>query len=188
MTHDPTRWAVLGRSISDDRDRQGLTQEALVALVRDRGGNVTQRTIINLEAGIPPKRRPKPLKLEIVVLALGWKPGWTDRILAGEDPGVVLRREEPSEAKAVADASPRAQLLEILPTVYQFSRTAATFGAAPQLRDSFDRLAQQLLDSVSATRMSQRGLGLAAYRPHAEGEGVPPDDADRIRDALEDDD
>lgn len=184
MTHDPNGWAVLGRTIRDDRERQGLTREELAQRVKARGQQVTARSIGTLEEGPPPKRGAKRPTLEPTVAALGWQPGWTDRILAGEDPSAVLRREAPPRAEVIADTSPRAQLLEILPVVYQFSRTAAAFGAAPELRDSFDRLAQQLLDSVSATRMSQRDLGLAAYRPHAEGEGVPADDAARIRDAL----
>lgn len=176
---DPARWAVLGQAIRSDRERQGLTREALVDRVKARGGQVTTRSIGSLEAGIAPKKRAKPPTLEPVVAALDWQPGWTDRILAGEDPNAVLRREE-SPATAPAQ-SPRAQLLELVPGVYQFSRTAAHLGAPAELRDDFDRLVQELLDSVVT---GQSSYGLAAYRPHAEGEGVPADDAERIRRAL----
>lgn len=176
---DPTRWAVLGQAIRSDRERQGLTREALVDRVKARGGQVTTRSIGSLEAGVVPKKRPKPPTLEPVVAALGWKPGWTDRILAGEDPNAVLRQEE-AQPEA-AGQSPRGQLLELVPGAYRFSRTAAQLGAPATLRDAFDTLVQELLDSVTA---GQSSYSLAAYRPHAEGEGVPADDAERIRDAL----
>jgi transcriptional regulator with XRE-family HTH domain len=180
MNHDPEVWAVLGRAIRSDRERQGLTREALADRVRQRGGKVTARSIGSLEKGVPPKKRDKPSTLEPVVAALGWQPGWTDRILGGEDPGAVLQA---GEAEPRGD-SPRAQLLELVPTVYEFSRTAARLGAPVQLRDEFDHLVQQLLDSTTSGQPERATYGLAAYRPHAEGEGVPADDAARIRDAL----
>ncbi|WP_262058578.1 hypothetical protein [Streptomyces sp. STR69] len=183
MTPDPKRWAVLGKAISDDRERQGLTQKQLVALVLARGGKVTERTIINLEGGEPPRTRAKPLKLEIVVAALGWEAGWTDRILAGEDPAFVLRRDTP-QGRGVEGASPRTDLSELLMAAYEFSRTAAQLGAPAELRDEFDVRAQELYRSVPAGVRGGSGLGLAAYRPHAAGAGVPADDAARIREAL----
>ena len=183
MTYDPERWAVLGRAISGDRERQGLRQEDVVIRVAERGGTVTVRTIISFEAGKVPKGR-RPIKLEVVVDALGWKPGWTDRILAGEDPATVLKRTESEGAPAVASGSPRAELLELAPRVYEFSRIAVRLGAPSGLRDEFDQLVQQLLDAVPAGQSSRAAYGLAAYRPHAEGEGVPADDAARIREAL----
>lgn len=179
MTHHPHRWAVLGLAIRGDRDRQGLTREQLAERVRERGLQVTSRTIGSLEAGVVPKKRAKPPSLEPVVAALGWKPGWTDRILAGEDPGAVLQ----SEAPASPAESPRAHLLELVPGVYEFSRTAARLGAPASLRDDFDHLVQELLDHVDA-KSSRGNLALAASRPHALGEGVPADDAARIDDAI----
>lgn len=185
MTPDPTRWAVLGQAISDDRERQGLTQQALAARVKDRGGDVTPRTIVSLEAGTSvPKRRAKPIKLEAVVAALGWRPGWTDRILAGEDPSTVVVHQKPEEPSDTPPESPRSLLLELAPRVYEFSRIAARLGAPAKLRDEFDQLVQQLLDAVPAGQPSRAAFGLAAYRPHAEGEGVPADDVARIAEAL----
>ncbi len=180
MTHHPHRWAVLGLAIRGDRERQGLTREQLAERVRERGGEVTSRSIGSLEAGVVPKRRPKPPTLEPVVAALGWQPGWTDRILGGEEPGAVMRRDAP-EAPA---ESPRAHLLELVPTVYEFSRTAASLGAPHPLRDEFDALVQRLLESATAGQAPRSSYALAAYRPHAEGEGVPADDAARIEDAI----
>ncbi|MFI8535450.1 hypothetical protein ACIGMX_35035 [Streptomyces aquilus] len=181
---DPTRWAVLGQVIRSDRERQGLTREDVVALVKARGGSVTTRTIANLEKGIAPTRRPKPLALEPVVAALGWQSGWVDRILAGEDPGAVVQRVEAQAPAESAAVSPRAELLELVGRVYEFSRMAARLGAPADLRDEFDQLAQRLLDAVPTDQQAREAYGLAAYRPHAEGEGVPADDAARIREAL----
>lgn len=181
---DPARWHLLGQSIRSDRERQGLTREALADLVKGRGGSVTARTIANLEKGMPPSRRPKPLALEPVVAALGWQPGWTDRVLAGEDPGTVLRRDTPQEVGA-GDAAQRAGLSELLMSAYEFSRTAAQLGAPAELRDEFDVRAQELYRSVASSAPSRPEFGLAAYRPHSAGGGVPADDAARIRAAMD---
>lgn len=177
MTHDPEAWAMLGGAIRADRERQGLTREQLAERVRDRGAEVSSRSITTLEEGPAPKRGTKRPTLEPTVAALGWLPGWTDRILAGESASVVLQRPE-SESP---EKPTRSHLLELVPSVYEFSRTAASLGAPTGLRDEFDRLVQQMLAAVTADK---RQYGLAAYRPHAVGEGVPADDAARIRDAL----
>jgi transcriptional regulator with XRE-family HTH domain len=179
MTHHPHRWAVLGLAIRGERDRQGLTREQLAERVRERGLQVTSRSIGSLETGVVPKKRAKPPTLEPVVAALGWRPGWTDRILAGEDPSTVLQQDAPVSPAE----SPRARLLELVPGVYEFSRTAARLGAPASLRDDFDHLVQELLDHVDA-QASRGSLALAASRPHAPAEGVPADDAARIEDAI----
>lgn len=184
MTPDPTRWAVLGRAIRNDRERQGFTRAQLAARVCERGGQVTPRSIGNLEAGVVPKKRDKPPTLEPVVAALGWRPGWTDRILAGEDPNAVTRAAEDEAHDGEPVTPERSLLLELAPRVYEFSRIAARLGAPAELRDEFDQLVQQLLDAVPAGAPSRAAYGLAAYRPHAVGEGVPADDAARIAEAL----
>lgn len=175
---DPNVWATLGRAIRADRERQGLSLKALAMRVAELGGQASDRSIGSLERGVVPKRGTKPPTLEPTVAALGWRPGWADRILAGEDASVVLQRTESAETQQ----SPRSHLLELVPTVYEFSRTAAGLGAPPRLRDDFDQLVQEILSAVKA---DGRGYALAAYRPHAPGEGVPADDAARIRDALD---
>ncbi|PJN00856.1 hypothetical protein CG740_23420 [Streptomyces sp. CB01201] len=77
--------------------------------------------------------------------------------------------------------------LELLPSVYEFSRAAVSGGGDPVLRDEFDEMAQRLLQSIPAGAGVAPGsaYGLAAYRPHAVGEGVPADDADRIARAMD---
>ncbi|MFJ5914993.1 hypothetical protein ACIQFW_04240 [Streptomyces ardesiacus] len=181
MNHDAAAWAVLGRAIRSDRNRQGITREQLAERVRERGGEISARSIGSLEAGKVPKRGTKPPSLEPAVAALGWKAGWTDRILGGEDPGAVLEGAEP---EPVEEVTPRQRLYELLPSVYEFARTAVANGAPAEERDAFEVAAQRLLTAATAPAGRQAGYGLAAYRPHAAGEGVPADDAARIREAL----
>lgn len=181
MNHDPTAWAVLGRAIRSHRDRQGLTREQLAARVRERGGEISARSIGSLEAGKVPKRGSKPPTLEPTVAALGWRSGWTDRILSGEDPGAVLEDVQEELAPVV---TPRQRLYELLPGVYEFGRTAVRSGAPAAVRDDFESAVQRLLDAATAGVASRGSLELAASRPHAVGEGVPADDAARIRDVL----
>lgn len=182
MNHDADTWKVLGRAIRSDRNRQGITREQLAERVRERGGEVSARSIGSLEAGKVPKRGSKPPSLEPVVAALGWKAGWTDRILDGEDSGAVLEGVEPEPAEEV---TPRQRLYELLPSVYEFARTAVLNGAPAEERDAFEVAAQRLLNAATSGAGRQGGYALAAYRPHAAGEGVPADDAARIRGALE---
>lgn len=180
MNYDPAAWSALGRGIRSDRNRQGVTREQLAERVRERGGEVSARSIGSLESGKVPKRGTKPPTLEPVVAALGWRPGWTDRILNGEDPAAVLEGAEPGP---VEDLTPRQRLYELLPGVYEFARTAVLCGASVAARDAFEMAVQRLLNAASGVG-HQSSYGLAAYRPHAAGEGVPADDAARIRDAL----
>ena len=182
MTHEPEMWAVLGRALRSDRERKGLTREQLADLVRKRGGRVSGRSIGSLETGVVPKRGTKPPSLEPTVAALGWAPGWVDRILAGEDAGAVLNDLEFVDE---AGRTPQQQLLELLPDVYEFGRLAVQAGAPAEARDVFESAVQRLLNGVPSSRPPRSGYALAAYRPHAAGEGVPADDAARIRDALE---
>ncbi|MFD7996896.1 hypothetical protein [Streptomyces mexicanus] len=186
MNHDPERWAVLGQALRSDRERQGFTREELAARIRERGGQVSARSIGSLERGVVPRRGTKPPSLEPTAAALGWKRGWTDRILAGEDAALVLVGGAGVEPPAVASppVPPRQKLLELLPGVYEFGRVAVQAGAPTEARDDFEAAVQRLLNSITA-RPAGGGWALAAYRPHAAGEGVPADDAARIRDALD---
>ena len=175
-------FATLGTAIRNSRERQGLTQPDVVERVRERGGSVTKRSIQSLEKGVAPKQRPKLPSTEPVVAALGWRPGWADRILAGESPEDVLEEGHEAADSGTATLRPsREAVLAMLPTVYAYARGAAQLGADPALRDEFDRLAGALADSIPQSSK----YGLAAARPHAEGEGVPADDARRIERALD---
>jgi transcriptional regulator with XRE-family HTH domain len=94
MTTTPRSWAVLGRAIRDDRERKGLTREQVAELVRRRGGSVTAAQHRQPRGRHRPQAGAKPPSLEPVVAALGWGPGWVDRILAGEDPPPSSTRVE----------------------------------------------------------------------------------------------
>lgn len=184
MNHDPTSWARLGRAIRSDRERQSLGRKELAELVIERGGKVTARSIASLEYGTVPKKGVKPPSLEPTVAALGWRRGWADRILGGEEPETVLVGHLAGE---VPEVSPRQFVLEMLPAVYEFSRAAVAAGADARLRDTFDELAQRMVQGIPAAPAAsgKSAYGLAAYRPHAMGEGIPEDDARRINDAME---
>lgn len=186
MNHDPTSWVRLGKAIRGDRERQSLGREELAQRVIERGGKVTARSIASLEYGTVPKKGVKPPSLEPTVAALGWRPGWADRILDGEEPESVLVGHT---AASPQEMSPRHLVLEMLPSVYEFSRAAVAAGADLRLRDAFDELAQEMVRTIPAgpSVSGRLAYDLAAYRPHAMGEGVPADDAQRISDAMEDD-
>ncbi|SES04482.1 hypothetical protein [Streptomyces qinglanensis] len=187
-------YAVLGTAIRNSRERQGLTRPDVVARIQQAGGSVTIRSILSLEKGVVPKQRAKLPSTEPVVAALGWRAGWADRILAGEDPEVVLApltdelaalRIEQSQVTAARPEASREEVLGMLPDIYGFSRKAEALGADSRIRAEFDRLADELVWSIPATAEPTAEYGLAAARPHAEGEGVPADDARRIASAMD---
>lgn len=183
MNHDPKAWARLGAALRGTRESRGLTRQELAELLVARGVKITPRTIANLETGVVPKKGVKPPSAEPVAAALGWKPGWVDRILSGEDVEQVLGEHA---QERVGQTSMRGHALELLPAVYEFSRIAGAAGADPVLRDEFERMAQRLLAFVPAGVGASGGsaYGLVAYRPHAPGEGIPADDVARIEEAF----
>ncbi|WP_063735574.1 hypothetical protein [Streptomyces sp. RTd22] len=189
MTGDPEAWAALGRAIKADRLRQGFkTRKALVQRIEDQGGSASDRSIGSIERGVVPRTGELPPTTEAVITALGWRVGWAHRILNGEDPADVLpHRADHRAAAAVAkaDALSREGVLEFLPRVYEFSRDCVALGADRAARDAFDQALQALVDSLPS-ESERRHYALAAYRPHAEGEGVAADDAARIMDAADD--
>jgi transcriptional regulator with XRE-family HTH domain len=181
MSRDPNAWKRLGTAIRADRERQGLTRDELAARVIARGGAITIRSIGSLERGTVPKVRDKPPTLAPTLAALGWPLGADDRILAGESPAAVLSQSSPEEPKTAGPT--RESVFGLLPRVYEFSRGAVALGGNATLRDEFDALAQSLVESIPVGA-GRSAYGLAAYRPHAPGEGVPDDDAARIERAL----
>ncbi|MEU1800799.1 hypothetical protein [Streptomyces sp. NPDC019937] len=192
MTRDPEAWAALGRAVRADRLRQGFkTRKALAQRIKEQGGGASDRSIGSIERGIVPRTGELPPTAEVVITALGWRLGWAHRILNGEDPADVLphrparQAAEAAEAVAKADALSRESVLEFLPRIYQFSRDCVALGAPPRARDTFDQALQALIDSLPSGS-ERRRYALAAYRPHAVGEGVADDDAARIMDAADD--
>jgi transcriptional regulator with XRE-family HTH domain len=189
MNQDPEAWARVGARIRSDRERQGLSRPQLADRVVASGLKVTSRTIATLEKGDPPKNRPQKPSLEPTVAALGWLPGSVDLVLAGGEPRYESDSQEPPPGSPVRLRTPvgptRADVLELLPRVNEFSRLAVAAGGDPTARDAFDTAAERLVDSVPADPGAKKTYGLAAYRPHAEGEPIPEDDQERMLAAME---
>jgi transcriptional regulator with XRE-family HTH domain len=79
------RWAALGEEIAKARRAKGWDQQELAS----RSGN-SANTISNYERGRSTRSRRVPSGVDRVAFALGWMPDVPRRILAGEDPSVVL--------------------------------------------------------------------------------------------------
>lgn len=177
-------WAHLGEEIRRARLARNLSQQQLAdALGLDR------KTIGHYENG----RRPAPGRIPdgyyAVATFFGWSSGTLARVLAGGETVAPARTVETAQAPApFHGASPA----ELFPAVGRFARAAVAAGGDPQMRDLLEDVADRLLQSVPARTAApapqQSSYGLAAYRPHAWAEGdtgVPEDDAERIRQALE---
>lgn len=179
MNRDPEAWMRLGRLFRNARELEGLTR-------KDFGlkAGVSEKAVYNAEKGEVPSRHQPPTLVKIAV-AHGWKPESIQRILEGGDPvpakgGIGAGQERP------AAGGVSVQVLELMPRVYEFGRLCSALGASPKARDEFDAAVQHLIDSVPH-RAVQASYSLAAYRPHALGEGIPSDDAEAILRAMEED-
>ncbi|MFC5030494.1 helix-turn-helix transcriptional regulator [Streptomyces sp. So13.3] len=185
MNRDPEAWKRLGRLLRDARDRRGLTQ----AKFAEEAG-VSTKAVYSAEAGATPMKQ-LPRTVVKIAAAHGWTPESIHVVLDGGDPALVHRAgqpEEPPLRPAPGEAAhPRGPgLIELMPRVYEFGRLCSALGGDPALRDAFETALQRLVESIPrevvATQDSHR---LAAYRPHAEGEGPASDDEERILRAME---
>lgn len=180
MNRDPEAWMRLGRLFRNARETEGLSRKAFA----DRA-DVSEKAVYNAEKGEVPSRHQPPSLVKIAV-GHGWKPESIQLILDGGDPISASSHSSPAAMPAPpAAAGEPAQLLDLVPRVYEFGRLCSSLGATAEARDEFDAAVQHLIESVPR-RMKRSSLTLAAYRPHALGEGVPPDDADAILRAMED--
>ncbi|MFD6180126.1 helix-turn-helix domain-containing protein [Streptomyces goshikiensis] len=181
MNRDPEAWMRLGRLFRNARETEGLSRKAFA----DKAG-VSEKAVYNAEKGEVPARHQPPSLVKIAI-GHGWKPESIQAILNGGDP--VAADPGPAPAPTLrqpATVDESTHLLELVPRVYEFGRLCSSLGAAAAARDAFDAAVQHLIDSVPR-RVAQSSLTLAAYRPHALGEGIPADDAERILRAMEDD-
>lgn len=182
-------WRHLGQCMKRDRKRRGWRQPELAA-----AAGLTVRTISTYETGTVPVSAPEiPDGCFAVGRALGWPADGVERALAGGEPNGEEQppspvRSAPIEATPFHGATPA----ELFPAVGRFARAAVAAGGDPALRDLLEDVADRLLQSIPSraggSSASKSSFGLAAYRPHAWGEGdagVPEDDAARIRQALE---
>lgn len=179
MNRDPGAWKRLGDKVSEARQAAGLSQAQLA-----EAAEVSTRSVYSAESGSVPSRQMPPSLVKIAI-GLRWKPESIRLVLEGGEPISM------DDSKQVEPASERPSLhpdiAELMLRVHEFGRVCAALGGSSEARDDFEAAAQRLFESVprSARMAGQQGYGLAAYRPHALGEGVPEDDAERILRAME---
>lgn len=181
MNRDPGAWKRLGDKVSEARQAAGLSQAGLA-----KAAQVAPRSVYTAESGYVPSKQMPPSLVKIAI-ALGWKPESIRLILEGGDPVPADAAEQPEPAARTIPQQP--DLAELMLRVHEFGRACTALGGSGEVRDEFEAAAQRLFESVPrSTRMaSQQGYSLAAYRPHALGEGVPEDDAEAILRAMEED-
>ncbi|OKI22236.1 helix-turn-helix transcriptional regulator [Streptomyces sp. CB03911] len=168
-------WAALGQEIRRERLARALSQQQLA----DQAG-LDRKTISHYENGRQPSPGRVPDGYYSVGRVFGWAQGAVDDLLAGRAGGTGV-------AVASTQTAGQATPLQMYPAVTAFARACAREGADPGLRDAFEEAAERLLQSASA-KGRPSSYGLAAYRPHAWGEGdagVPADDAERIQRRLD---
>ncbi|MFF4848729.1 helix-turn-helix transcriptional regulator [Streptomyces sp. NPDC001194] len=176
MNRDPEAWRRLGRLFRNARELEGLTRAEFAAKA-----GVSEKAVYNAEKGDVPSRHQPPTLVKIAV-GHGWKPESIQSILDGADP--IPAAASSSAGERVTSGGTPSQVLELMPRVYEFGRLCSSLGASSKARDEFDAAVQHLIDSVPH-RATQASFRLAAYRPHALGEGVPSDDAEAILRAME---
>ncbi|MCG6499418.1 helix-turn-helix transcriptional regulator [Kitasatospora sp. A2-31] len=193
MSERDPDWAELGHEIRAERTARKLSQQQLADLT-----GLDRKTISHYERG----RRPAPGRIPdgyyAVARYFGWARGVVEDLLCGRRPlgdAAAESAEVPEAARPNvfgALSGPGASPAELFPAVGRFARAAVAAGGDPALRDLLEDVADRLLQSVpqggAARSAAQSTFGLAAYRPHGwdEGDpGVPEDDQERIRQALE---
>ncbi|MFD5674838.1 helix-turn-helix transcriptional regulator [Streptomyces sp. NPDC127040] len=167
-------WNHLGAVIKHDRRRARMSQADLA-----QAAGLSTRTVGNYERGRVPETAPVvPDGYYDIASVLGWARSSIEVILAGGEPepaGAVGRSVSQDDVNTLA--APALRLADM----------ARDMGAPQDLVDRYRLTTVSLagwMSSKAAT--SQSTVGLAAYRPHALGEGVAPDDAERILKAFED--
>lgn len=168
-------WEYLGTMIKRHRRRRGMTQTDLA-----RAAGLSLRTVGNYERGRIPDSAPiVPDGYYDVARILEWSHDSIDTVLAGGDP-------EPARAseRTLTDDD----VLQLSSPALHLADVARDMGAPADLVSNYRMATVTLVGWMTQhPEAAQRGnFSLAAYRPHAIGEGVPPDDAERILRELED--
>lgn len=184
MSASTRDWGGLGKAMRTQRLRLGLKQTSVA-----EAAGVTPRTLINYEKGRPlGDDEDVPGGYYRVEPIIRWAPGSVDAVLAGKEPTSL------AEADANFDldlTGLTAEALALYPQVAAFGQLCEAAGGNSDARMQFDEAATQLLQSMPGyTALGDRGLkrtdlGLAASRPHAQGEPVPLDDVVRAQVAAE---
>lgn len=166
-------WKHLGAVIKHDRRRARMSQADLAA-----AAGLSTRTVGNYERGRVPESAPVvPDGYYDIAGVLGWTRASVDLALAGGEPELTGATERPITQDDInALAAPALRLADM----------ARDMGAPQEMVDRYRLTAVSLAGWMSSRAASaQSDFGLAAYRPHAIGEGVAPDDAERILRAFE---
>jgi DNA-binding XRE family transcriptional regulator len=181
MSFSPEAWKRLGVLFEAARHRLGLGRAAFAV----RAG-ISEKAVYNAESG--DEHAKVPPTFHRYAAAIGWAPESIRAVLAGGDP-IASERESSGSASSAADpdtAPPdEPTLLELLTHVNEFGRLCVALGADSALRDDLDATAQRLVQSIPRDIIGREFFGLAAYRPHAPGEGPATDDAERAVRAME---
>lgn len=167
-------WAHLGRVIRRWRLERGIRRQSdLATAITEAVGQISFKTIQNYEQGREPQTAPGiPDGYTLVAKFFEWPPGAIEHVLAGGEPE-ELDRPSPTPS----------QLTELAAPVFTLVDDARDAGAPEEMvRRTRDQLLELLGWLLEHTR--RPGYGLAASRPHAEGEGPAADDAERIERAL----
>ena len=177
-------WERLGKAMRLQRQRLGLKQTEVA-----EAAGVTTRTVIHYEGGRAPKAGEEvPGGYYRIEPIIGWGPGSVDEVLAGGDPFPL----SPAGASAAPNLTGlTAEALALYPSVVSFGQLCVAAGGNAGHRAAFDEAATRLLESVpayaalGAKGLQRADLGLAAMRPHAEGEPTPLDDVLRALQAAD---
>jgi DNA-binding XRE family transcriptional regulator len=180
MNRNPEAWKRLGRLLRDAREKAGLTRGEFAEVA-----GVSPKAVYNAEKGEVPKKQQPPTLVKIAI-GHGWKPESIGLVLEGGEPVLAERGAPTTPPPAGAEIEEHSDLLELMMRVHEFGRVCTMLGGSLEARNEFEAAAQRLFESVPRqARLVGRGYALAAYRPHALGEGVPQDDADAILRAME---
>lgn len=185
MSHSPEAWKRLGLLFRDARNRRGLTGAELADLA-----GISEKAVFNSESGAWHKTVPPTFAK--IAAAHGWTPESVRIMLDGGDPVLTSRAAATQGASSTSDgiqapsvSTDEHNLIELLTQVTEFGRLCVAMGADGALRDELDTAAQRLVKSIPRDITSREHFGLAAYRPHAPGEGPAKDDAERALRAME---
>lgn len=178
MGFTPEAWARLGALFRDARDRLGMSRAQFA-----KHAGISEKAIYNAEKGKAHNQIPPSFAR--YAAGLDWTPDSIWSVLNGHDPQLVSSTETdtaPSNQTSPAESA----LLDLLTRVHEFGRLAVHLGASGTIRDELDATAQRLVQSIPRSHHAD-AYDLAAYRPHAPGEGPADDDAERILRAMEND-
>lgn len=180
MNRDPEAWKRLGRLLRDAREGQGQTRKQFA-----ESAGVSEKAVYNAESGQVPSKQQPPSLVKIAA-GHGWKPESIGIVLDGGEPVLASEPAAANVAPPAQELGDQPDLLDLMMRVHEFGRVCMALGGSLEARNAFEAAAQRLFESVPReTRVQQAHYGLAAYRPHALGEGVPEDDAEAIFRAME---